>query len=187
MAYLMSDFAVGIYHWVKDTYFKFDTPFLGPAFITPSRTHHVRPRHVLEFSDWELFWNSVKWMIPTYIPFFYYLGINTFTISFFIIVALNDVIHKYAHMIDKERPWFPTLLQKLYITQTYGEHHYHHTAPHDCNYCPITPWVNYVLEKHNFWRRFEDLIERHTGIKPRDYELKFKEDEKIPGGIRFIN
>lgn len=186
LGYLLADFAVGVYHWLKDTYFSVKTPFLGENFIWPSRLHHVRPRHILEVKDVDILWNSVKWMIVPYIPFFYYLGINLFTVTFFTVVALNDVIHKYSHMTDAERHWFPTLLQKLKIFQSYNEHHYHHTAPHDCNYCPITPWLNEVLEKYQFWRKLENLIEKHTGLKPRDYELTYVNDDSYVGGVKFV-
>jgi ubiquitin-conjugating enzyme E2 variant len=90
-------------------------------------------------------------------------------------------------MMDSERPIWATILQKCYITQSYNEHHYHHTAPHDCNYCPITPYVNIILENYNFWRKLEKTVFNITGVLPRTKELKWINDPNYPAEIKFIN
>ena len=185
--YLMADFMVGIYHWIKDTYFCPFTPIIGKTLIWGSRLHHVRPRHVLEFTDWELFIGSAKWTSFWMIPYMFGYGIGLFNISLFLTISLNDVVHKYAHMFDNERPAWATYLQNIYIFQSHDEHHQHHTHPHEINYCPISPYVNMVLEKVNFWRNLESVIESVTGIKPRAKEYDFVEDPDYPAGIKFLD
>ena len=177
---------MGIYHWIKDTYFSPFTPIIGKTFIWGSRLHHVRPRHVLESSDWDIFSESAKWTLIWMGPLFYLFGFNYFLTTLFGMISLNDVVHKYSHMLDHERPILPTILQKIGLIQSHEEHHHHHIAPHEINYCPVTPYVNVVLEKINFWRNIEFYIEEFTGIKPRAKEYDFVEDETYPAGVKFI-
>ena len=99
---------------------------------------------------------------------------------------MNDVVHKYAHMLDHERPKLATILQKLYITQSYDEHHLHHISPHEINYCPVTPYLNPILEKVNFWRGLEYIIEKSISVKPRTNQPAHIDNDKYPGGIKFI-
>jgi len=120
------------------------------------------------------------------VPYFLFVGISVFNITVFIFIVLNDVIHKYTHMLDSERPPCVTLLQKLWLIQGHDEHHQHHIAPHMINYCPITPYVNTILEKLNFWRRLENQIESRMGFIPRSQTDDFIEDDNYPAGIKFI-
>jgi len=185
-AYILGDFLVGFFHWIKDSYFAPHTPFVGREFVWNSRLHHLKPRHVIEFTDWELIKSSGKWVCLWMVPVMYVLNFNVFSVMLFGTLLLNDVIHKYAHMMDHERPYWATLLQKSYLIQSYGEHHLHHLPPHDNNYCPVTPFVNVVLEKVNFWRRLERFIETKFSIKARNYKDNFVEDDNYPAGIKFI-
>jgi hypothetical protein len=186
LSYLFADFITGLYHWIKDTYFSPFTPIIGKKFIWPSRLHHIKPRHVIEFSDKDLMMSSALWSLIWAIPFVTLFGISFEFIVIFIAISLNDVIHKYAHMMDHERPILVTLLQRIYIIQTQEEHHLHHISPHEINYCPITPYVNIILEKFNFWRQLENLIEKISGIKPRAIVYEYKNNDTYPAGIEFI-
>lgn len=186
MGYLMADLIMGIYHWIKDTYFNPYTPVIGKTFIWGSRLHHIRPRYVIEFSDWNLFQNSAKWTLLWMGPLFYFTGLTVFTISLFLMISLNDVIHKYSHMFDHERPNWATFFQKIYFFQSHDEHHLHHIVPHEINYCPITPYVNVVLEKINFWKKMENLIYKCTGVEPRISTNDFVEDSNYPAGVKFV-
>jgi len=70
--------------------------------------------------------------------------------------------------------------------QSYAEHHEHHSGDHDNNYCPVTPFVNPLLEWINFWRNLENAIEKLTGVKPRAFDEKFIDDAEYPGGVKFV-
>lgn len=186
-AYLFSDFLMGVYHWIKDTYFTPFTPIIGKTFIWGSRLHHVRPRHVLEINNLDLITNSLIWTLLWIIPLMLVFGINVFILVLLVMISLNDVIHKYAHMRDFERPKLATLLQNIKLIQSHDQHHLHHIEPHNINYCPMTPYVNFPLEKINFWRNCEKIIEKIFKIKPRNLEIDFVENQDFPAGIEFIN
>jgi ubiquitin-conjugating enzyme E2 variant len=185
--YIVADLIIGVYHWIKDTYFDPHTPLLGGIFIWSSRLHHIRPQYVTTFCDYDLFISSAKWTLLWIVPVFYYVEFSLFTIVLFLTISLNDVVHKYAHMSDAERPEWATFLQNINVFQSAEEHHLHHTHPHITHYCPITPFVNTTLEKFDFWRKLEDLVEIKLGIKPRELENHFVEDKRYPAGIKFIN
>jgi len=184
--YLLADFLTGIYHWIKDTYFSPFTPCIGKLYIWNSRLHHIKPRYVTQFSDSELFVSSAKWTLLWMLPMFYLFGLNLFGITLFLTIAINDIVHKYAHLTEHERPKWATFLQKIGLFQSYEEHHLHHVKPYEINYCPITPYVNIVLEKINFWRQSEKLIETIFGIKARAIDYSYIEDPNYPANIKFL-
>lgn len=197
LGYLLADFIMGFYHWVKDTYFSPFTPIIGRKFIWGSRLHHVRPRCVLDTSDVDLFTTSAIWTAIWMVPLALFTGLSAFIISLFITISMNDIVHKYAHMYEEERPPLATLLQRAGIFQSHDEHHLHHVSPHEINYCPISPYVNTILEKVLFWRLLESFIERVFGVKPRAVEYDFidLDDEttavvvdktSFPCGIKFL-
>lgn len=186
-AYVMGDLIVGIFHWFKDTYFSPLTPIIGREFIWNSRLHHLKPRYVVEFSDLKLMYSSGKWAIVWMFPLMYLLNFNLFSITLFITILINDVVHKYAHMIESERPKIITLMQKYHIIQSHAEHHSHHISPYNVNYCPITSCLNVVLERINFWRNLELIVESCFGAKPKHYVDKYVEDDTYPAGIKFVS
>lgn len=184
--YLMADFLVGIYHWFKDSYFTPHTDIIGKTFIWGSRLHHARPMHVTEFSDWDLFRTSGIWTLIWYLPYVVLFGLSPFNVMLFMWIAMNDVVHKYTHVAAAALPSWVNILQKAHVFQGHDEHHQHHIAPHMINYCPITPYVNNVLEPINFWRQLEAFVEKTFGLKPRQVLDEYVDDPKFPGGIRFL-
>ena len=186
-AYLTADFVMGLFHWFKDTYFTPFTPLIGKEFIWNSRLHHVKPRYIIEFTNRQIMMSSGKWVIVWMIPLIWLIGAGTFTISLAIVIISNDVVHKYAHMMDHERPLIITFLQKYRIIQSCAEHHLHHVCPYNINYCPITSYVNPVLEYINFWRNLESIISLIFKIEPRNSKDNHKENKSYPAGIEFID
>jgi len=184
--YLTADFIMGVFHWFKDSYFTPHTPFIGKHLIWGSRLHHIKPRYVIEISDFKLFFDSSIWSLIWVIPMLLIFGLNIYLGTMIIFVFLNDVIHKYSHMTDKERPKWITFLQKSYFLQSHAEHHLHHISPHEDHYCPITPFVNIILEKIKFWRKLENYILRNFQVSPRATIDHYVDDLSYPGGIKFI-
>lgn len=185
-AYVTADFLVGMFHWLKDTYFTPHTPIIGRSIIWPSRLHHIKPSYVTEFSDIDLAKSSGLWTLLWMGPLFYFCGFSVFNVVLFIFITVNDVIHKYAHVLESKRIPAIIFLHNAQIIQGHDEHHQHHMLPYINNYCPITPYLNIILEKIDFWRRLEDIIEKKTGYKPRATEDKFIENNDYPAGIQFI-
>jgi len=187
LGYLFTDLIMGIYHWAKDTYGSPLTPIIGKRFIWNSRLHHIRPRLILDENIYDIIYSSFIWTVPLILPLMFLTKINLiFLTSLLFFISMNDVIHYYSHMTDIERPLFATILQNVYLLQSYQEHHAHHQLNHDNNYCPVSPYINFFLEKINFWRLLEQKIQYYTGIKPRETKDKYILDNNYPGDIKFI-
>ena len=76
-------------------------------------------------------------------------------------------IHKWSHRTRKENGRLIAALQDWHILQTPRHHGVHHSDPKNTYYCPITNFVNPVLEHLDFWTRVEAVIERFTGVAHR--------------------
>jgi hypothetical protein len=186
-AYLLADFLTGAFHWFKDTYFTPLTPIIGKMHIWGSRLHHIRPRYILEHSDLDIFWGSAKWTLLWMIPLTIIVGPSLFLLVLFLCISSNDVIHKYAHQKKSQCPTIISELQRYRIIQSADEHRLHHIDPYEINYCTISPHLNVWLEKYDFWRKMEDIIEKHVGVKPREHPDFFVESDDHPSGIMFVN
>jgi hypothetical protein len=187
LGYVFADFIAGVYHWIKDTYFGPFTPIIGKLFVWGSRLHHIRPDYVTTISNSDLFFDSLYWVSIWALPLFYIYGFTPFLITLYLTLSANDVIHSYSHKKPNNIPQFVLLLQKYNIIQSHEEHREHHTYPFIVNYCPITPYVNVILEKINLWRNLENLIEYSFGVKPREKEYDFIENTSYPGNVVFID
>lgn len=187
LGYLIADFLIGGFHWLKDTYFNPLTPIIGKRLIWGSRLHHIKPRHVLTFSNYELIKDSALWTALWMVPIMFFItGWHPSMISMYIFISLNEVIHKYAHMNPNEVHSFILWLQDLRIIQSADEHHLHHTDTNEAYYCPISPYMNTILESVQFWRRLEDFIAYATGIQPRVMNYHAIDNPNYPAEIEFV-
>ena len=78
--------------------------------------------------------------------------------------------HKWSHTYFGLPRWITTL-QDLHIILPRKHHRIHHVAPHDTYFCITTGWLNFPLEKLQFWTGLEYLIEVVSGHKPRVDDL----------------
>lgn len=186
LAYFLSDFLVGMFHWIKDSYFTPFTPFIGKYFIWNSRLHHIKPQHITNFDDITIMHNSAKWTFLWLGPLIFINGISLFKTLLFLFISANDIIHKYAHMNETEIPRLIYFLQKYGIIQNYTQHHRHHIPPYNVDYCPITPHLNPVFEYFDFWRKLELIIYNICGYHARDVTDIYIESVENDGGILFV-
>ena len=187
--YLVADFLSGLFHWSRDTYCTPHTPIIGFSLIWPSRLHHIKPRYIIEQSDLSLCISSGLWTCIWWIPLVLMYQITWFLTALFVFITLNDVVHKYAHTTRAETPKYIIVLQNIGLLQTHKEHHLHHTEPFETHYCPMTPYVNPILERMGFWRRLENLIEGIFGLKPRaqiDLWVLDESESESSAGVKFV-
>jgi hypothetical protein len=170
---VFGDLVTGIVHWVGDTYFKEDTPIIGPGFVKPFRLHHIYPRDICTHDLVTTLGNSCIMAVPL-LAFCLYLlltgpvsawlafGVLCTTILAIATVATNQ-FHKWAH--DPKPKLFARLLQRCRLVLEPSHHDKHHTTPHDSHYCITNGWLNPLLNKIKFFRRLEMFLGA-WGIKP---------------------
>lgn len=163
----LADFAAGVIHWLEDAYFTEETPVIGPMLIRPNIVHHHFPRYFTQLSWWqssrELFLVGAGLVLVAW-P----LGLLRWPLWLFVAVSVNaNQIHKWSHRTRAENGWLISKLQDWRILQTPRHHGLHHTDPKNTYYCPVTNYVNPVLERIRFWDHAEAVVEKLTGIKHR--------------------
>lgn len=163
----LADFLAGLIHWIEDAYFTEDTPVIGPRVIRPNIVHHHVPRYFTKLSWWE---SSKELVVAGLLV----LGLAawfhalTWQLWLFVIISANgNQVHKWAHRTRAENGRVISWLQDWRILQTPRQHGLHHSDPKNTYYCPITNFVNPILEKISFWDRLEKIIERLTGVTHR--------------------
>ena len=163
----LADFVAGLVHWAEDAYFTEETPVIGPRIIVPNIVHHHVPRYFTRLSWWKssadillvgLLAIAVAWP----------LGLMSWQLLLFVAVSVNaNEIHKMAHRTRAENGSLISKLQDWYILQTPHHHGLHHKDPKNTFYCPVTNYVNPLLEKVQFWPRLEAFIALRTGVTHR--------------------
>jgi ubiquitin-conjugating enzyme E2 variant len=163
----VADFIAGVIHWAEDAYFTENTPFIGPLFIRPNIVHHHYPRFFTHLS----WWHSSRDLVlvgALLLLAAWPLGLLCWQLGLFVALSINaNEIHKWSHRTRKENGRLISLLQDWHILQTAQHHGLHHADPKNTYYCPITNFVNPVLERIAFWTRLEAVIARLTGVTHR--------------------
>ncbi|XP_044743235.1 plasmanylethanolamine desaturase [Chrysoperla carnea] len=181
---ITADFSSGLVHWGADTWGSVDLPIIGKNFLRPFREHHIDPtsitRHdfietngdnfsvtipVLALLAWN-FISSPEEDLQKKFPWTCYL----FLLSLFI--ALTNQIHKWSHTYFGLPRWV-MFLQDHHVILPRRHHRIHHVAPHETYFCITTGWLNWPLEKIQFWQILEYMIEVITGYKPRADDMKW--------------
>lgn len=173
-ALAVADLITGAVHWLEDTYFSEDTPVIGASVIRPNRQHHTHPRALLANSTFKRVRESVIAASIVMGALSLVLDSDQLIAAGAVAVwaALGNEIHAWEHMSAKEKPWIARLLQG-YIFQSSAEHRIHHVNT-DRNYCVMTPWWNWILNRTHFWRGLEHVVEWVTKVAPREDEKKQK-------------
>eukprot|EP01135_Chromosphaera_perkinsii_P011115 Nk52_evm24s2340 gene=Nk52_evmTU24s2340 len=179
-----ADFISGVVHWAADTWGTVELPLVGSTIIRSFREHHVHPTAILHHDFVQTNADSFAACIPV-------LGVmvNTlltgddsvieakhgwYTFLFFLTVfaSLSNQFHKLSHCYFG-LPWYITVLQDLHIILPRKHHRIHHVSPHETYYCITTGWLNFPLEKIDFWRKVENVIQFVTGAVPRSDDMKW--------------
>jgi ubiquitin-conjugating enzyme E2 variant len=162
---LAADLAAGFIHWGEDAYVREDTPLIGKIIGRPNVIHHHLPRYMTRLnwlqSSWDLCLVSAAIVLAAGL-----LGVLTWHVWLFAAISANaNQVHKWSHRTRKENGLLITLLQNLRLVQTPHHHAIHHTDPKNVHYCPITNFLNPLLDRARFWDALEWLLARTLHIQ----------------------
>jgi hypothetical protein len=163
----LADFIAGVIHWAEDAYFTEETPVIGPLFIRPNIVHHHYPRFFTHLSWWQ---SSADLLLAgaAMLLVAWPLGLLSWQLWLFVVISVNaNQVHKWSHRTRAENGPLISALQDWRILQTARHHGLHHSDPKNTYYCPVTNFVNPILERLKFWDHAEAVIERFTGVTHR--------------------
>lgn len=159
LLWLAADFFTGIIHWWEDTYGNPKWPIIGKFVIKPNILHHNKPAEFLNGSYWDRTNTSFIGAGIVGILLWLVAGIHAWQmIVFLFFCAQGNQIHAFSHRPDKVNGKIILFLQKIGIFQSRKMHRWHHKAPYETNFCPMSAYVNPILNKIKFWRTMEKLI-----------------------------
>ena len=161
VAFLAADLVSGFAHWMADTLFTEQTPFIGKHFIAPFREHHIDPKAITRHDFVETNGNNCLANLPILgavtpvLPEDTGLGFYLCSVLVFMVWFLfgTNQFHKWAHA--DRAPRIARVLQRWHIILPPTHHDIHHTAPHDRHYCITVGWMNPVLSGIRLFRALE--------------------------------
>ncbi len=140
--------ASGLTHWFCDTFFREDTPGIGPMLIHPFREHHRDPAAMTRHGFLELTGNSCLGVLPVlglawWKPwsFLFDAGVIAFALALF----GTNLFHKWAH--SARVPRVVGWLQKAHVILNPARHAVHHAPPNKGAYCVTNGWMNALLDR----------------------------------------
>jgi len=155
-AYLLADFISGLFHFLEDIFFTFETPFIGKYIIQPNRNHHLKPDDILKYDYWHTISITALFILPLWFLWGIFIGCGPFSITLFGMLLNVNEIHKYHHARYHIPLWY-LWIQKMNFFQK--DHMKHHTPPKfDTRYCILSPWLNPLLDWVGFWYHLKIIL-----------------------------
>ncbi|HZE97288.1 MAG TPA: fatty acid desaturase CarF family protein [Planctomycetota bacterium] len=146
--YLLADLASGLIRWFCDTFFREDTPVIGPVLIHPFREHHRDPAAMTRHGFLELTGNSCLGVLPflalavwkPWAP-----ALDAGLLAFALALFATNLFHRWAH--STQVPPIVSWLQRRRVILPPGQHAVHHAAPNTKAYCVTSGWMNGILDR----------------------------------------
>lgn len=184
-AWVLSDLASGVVHWVADSWGSQQLPIVGPRFLRPFRMHHADPEDILRRGFVGLNGDVAIITLPILLAVFaipltsaFGRVVALFVVSLSAVGLPTNQVHQWAHM--PHPPRFIAWLQTRGFILSREEHVRHHTSPFAMNYCITNGWCNRALTKISFFPRLEAIVTRLTGAVPRADEMVMMARDPVP-------
>jgi ubiquitin-conjugating enzyme E2 variant len=172
LALLAADFVSGVVHWVGDTWWHEQTPWLGKRFIKPFRFHHAQPLDMLKSSFFTTNGDTALASLPFLLAAFAIpLTSEAGRLAAVFVCGIGawgmwtSQFHQWAHM--KSPPRLVGWLQRCGLILSPQHHWRHHKSPFAENYCITTGWCNPLLTRIRFFPALERVVSKLTGSRPR--------------------
>jgi ubiquitin-conjugating enzyme E2 variant len=179
IAWLLADWLTGFVHWFEDKYLDGGSR-LGfvDRLSQENDLHHRKPTAMLMNSGWTnmrsaaaVGWPFAGLMFLAGAPL--WLWLVPFLASF------GNLVHRWAHTPSTKLPRWIRGLQEFGIFTSPEQHDLHHRSmqrlipKHLAGYkfCPMTDWVNPILDGLGFWTRLERSL-TFVGLQTTNAKLE---------------
>lgn len=161
----MADFLAGLVHWYEDKVLDKALWYTTLEQISKdNELHHLNPVAMTRFSMWENIKTTAVITLPLSVVL-YFLGLPMIVWLTVFFGTFGNLVHRFAHLPKGKRPAFVRFMQKTGLFITFEQHNKHHfegknvIKKEDAKicYCPMTTWLNPLLDKINFWSFLERL------------------------------
>jgi hypothetical protein len=165
-AWLLADFISGLVHWAEDRVLLNETRFKFLNQIKADNDlHHKRPAALTQFSLWENINTSAYFAWPLALVLLLAGAPNVITLAVFF-ASFGNAVHRYAHMPKAKVPRLIRLFQRTGFFISFDHHTRHHFDENGriekedttIRYCPMSNWVNPILDKVRFFYFLEWAI-----------------------------
>jgi ubiquitin-conjugating enzyme E2 variant len=164
-ALMAAELAAGLFHWVADTFFTPEAPWIGPTLIKSFRDHHTAPGEMAHRSAAEVSGQNCFACLPLLalaLPFDLAAlpgcWVGTALLLFTLGIALTNLFHQWAHA--ERVPAVVARLQRGGWILSPAHHALHHCGAHDRAYCVTTGWLNPTLDAIGFFPALERAVRR---------------------------
>lgn len=167
-AWLLADFITGVFHWFEDQYLDTNTSleFLRGV-ATDNIQHHEKPTAMLINSHWENMRSAAVFAIPA-AGIAFWLGAPLWLWCGLGFTSFGNLVHRFSHTPKRNLPRWIRGLQEFGLFISHEHHDSHHRAMGRLigkseamrAYCPMTDWVNPILDRLRFW----SVVERAVAV-----------------------
>jgi ubiquitin-conjugating enzyme E2 variant len=185
---LFADFVIAVFHWYEDRYLSWtDKSGILGQIARENEMHHHIPFSITTYTLWE---NA---RIPTFIALLFGALVFAaapawsrshvpFLATAVAIGSVGNVIHRYTHERECNRPHVITLLQRIGIIISPEQHAAHHRQP-DQKYGSILSFTNVVYDSLGVWRALETVMptEPRAQVSVLDHVARY--DQKMKDNV----
>ncbi|MDP1560887.1 MAG: fatty acid desaturase CarF family protein [Pirellulaceae bacterium] len=165
-AWLLADLITGIVHWIQDKYVDHnDSIDFLDSIAEYNELHHQKPTAMIQNSGWTNMQSSFyvstpvalgAWLIGA--PLWLWLA------CFF--CGFGNLVHRWAHLPKRRLNWGIRFMQWTGLFISHEHHDRHHRSMEGLvpkhlsgyRFCPMTNWVNPVLDSIRFWPSLEHVL-----------------------------
>lgn len=160
--WLIADLMGGVVHWLEDRVLTERTPFLGSTIVAPNRRHHREPMAFTAGSIVER--NGTTWLTAGILALLWVVLLGPSLVWFAAMIggAVSSSVHFLTHQ-PRRANRAVRICQEIGLVQSSAHHAGHHRPPSDRRYCPLTGWVNPIVDGLGLWRALEHAL-RAIGI-----------------------
>ncbi|WP_164913427.1 fatty acid desaturase CarF family protein [Sphingomonas sp. UV9] len=155
--WLIADLLGGVLHWLEDRVLTERTPFLGATVVASNRLHHREPMAFAARSV--VARNGTTWLAAGVVSLMWLalFGPSLVWFSATIGGAVSSSVHFLTHQPRLSNRAI-RILQEIGLVQSAAHHAGHHRPPSNRRYCPLTSWVNPVVDGFGIWRLLEQAL-----------------------------